>query len=247
MTSVRCCWHIYHLKFTGILLWPGKGTAWSRPPPGAPAPRPAASAFPCASPTTMESVRWGRTVACVFCGRVTKACWGTWRLKLFDPKAFFSKGPSDSGWWQQSVFGLSDAQRKDVSTQVPIQSGRESDSLRLHQHQEVSTNLLWRLHRPALLCAQQVQHDQGGLQLQEGLQHTMEDAVDYFLCVPEEVLQPRRHVLWLAVTLRGKHQQEKEVCSGKAQPWNILWALNPTVKDKHLTWPERIRILMNHK
>lgn len=86
------------------------------------------------------------------------------------------------------------AKGEDVQTKVPGEEGRETAPVGLHQHQDVQTHVLWCLQGQTLLCPQQVPHDQSELHLQNGLQRSVEDAMDLNLRVPEEVHGSRRHV-----------------------------------------------------
>lgn len=74
-----------------------------------------------------------------------------------------------------------------MPAQIPGKKSREADAVGLQQHEEVQAHVLRRLHGQTLLHAQQVPHDQGGIHLQSRLQNSVENAVDNFLRLPEEV------------------------------------------------------------
>lgn len=98
---------------------------------------------------------------------------------------------------------------ENLPTQIPGPEGGEAAPVGLHQHQEVAAHLLRCVHRPALLRAQQVPHDPGGLPLPGWRQHAVEDAVDHVLRVPEEVQRPWRHVLRAEAPLRAEEVEEE--------------------------------------
>lgn len=96
---------------------------------------------------------------------------------------------------------------------LPRGARRQLHHLRLHQHQALPAQVLWRVHGRALLHPLQVQDGGGGVPLPQRRRLQLEDAVDPGLLLQPQLQEPQRHLHRPGELLRilGDHKLNQSV------------------------------------
>lgn len=96
---------------------------------------------------------------------------------------------------------------------LPRGARRQLHHLRLHQHQALPAQVLWRVHGRALLHPLQVQDGGGGVPLPQRRRLQLEDAVGPGLLLQPQLQEPQRHLHRPGELLRilGDHKLNQSV------------------------------------
>lgn len=103
--------------------------------------------------------------------------------------------------------------REEVPERLPRGARRQLHHLRLHQHQALPAQVLWRVHGRALLHPLQVQDGGGGVPLPQRRRLQLEDAVGPGLLLQPQLQEPQRHLHRPGELLRilGDHKLNQSV------------------------------------
>lgn len=110
--------------------------------------------------------------------------------------------------------------REEVPERLPRGARRQLHHLRLHQHQALPAQVLWRVHGRALLHPLQVQDGGGGVPLPQRRRLQLEDAVGPGLLLQPQLQEPQRHLHRPGELLRilGDHKLNQSVSRSVGQP-----------------------------